>query len=99
MLSTDGSGLVEPQFFQTVRNPVHAMMKEHDAVGDLIKQIHKASDGYRAAADGCASYKALYQGLCQFEADLHQHLHLENNILFPRAMELEVTTVGPTCMI
>ena len=97
--SADGNGLVEPPFFQTVRNPVHTMMKEHDAVGDLVKQIHKASDGYRAPADGCASYKALYQGLRQFEADLHQHLHLENNILFPRAVELEVTTVGPTYKI
>ena len=97
--SANGNGLLEPPFFQTARNPVHTMMKEHDAVGDLVKQIHKASNGYRASADGCASYKALYQGLRQFEMDLHQHLHLENNILFPRAMELEVTTVRPTCKI
>jgi regulator of cell morphogenesis and NO signaling len=94
--SADGNGSVEPPFFQTVRNPVHAMMKEHDAVGDLIKQIHKASAGYNTPADGCTSYQALYQGLRQFEADLHQHLHLENNILFPRALELEATEVGPT---
>ena len=94
--SADGNGSVEPPFFQTVRNPVHAMMKEHDAVGDLVNQIHKASDGYTAPADGCTSYKALYQDLRQFEADLHQHLHLENNILFPRAVELEATGVGPT---
>jgi regulator of cell morphogenesis and NO signaling len=71
-------------------------LKEHDAVGDLIKQIHKASAGYNTPADGCTSYQALYQGLRQFEADLHQHLHLENNILFPRALELEATEVGPT---
>jgi regulator of cell morphogenesis and NO signaling len=94
--SADGNGSVEPPFFQTVRNPVHAMIKEHDAVGDLIKQIHKASDGYNTPADGCTSYQALYQDLRQFEADLHQHLHLENNILFPRAVELEATEVGPT---
>jgi regulator of cell morphogenesis and NO signaling len=94
--SADGNGSVEPPFFQTVRNPVHAMMKEHDAVGDLVKQIHKVSDGYRAPADGCTSYKALCQDLRQFEVDLHQHLHLENNILFPRAVELEATVVGPT---
>lgn len=94
--SADGNGSVEPPFFQTVRNPVHAMMKEHDAVGDLVKQIHNVSDGYRVPADGCASYKALYQDLRKFEADLHQHVHLENNILFPRAVELEATVVGPT---
>lgn len=46
------------------------------------------SDRYRAPADGCTSYRALYRGLHQFETDLHQHLHLENNILFPGAMEL-----------
>jgi regulator of cell morphogenesis and NO signaling len=94
--SADGNGSVEPPFFQTARNPVHAMMKEHDAVGDLVKQIHNVSGGYRAPADGCTSYKALYQDLRQFEVDLHQHLHLENNILFPRAVELEATVVGPT---
>ena len=94
--SADGNGSVDPPFFQTVRNPVHAMMTEHDAVGDLIKQIHKASDGYKAPADACTSYQALYQGLRQFEVDLHQHLHLENNILFPRAVELEATVVGRT---
>ena len=55
--SADGIGSVKPPFFQTVRNPVHAMMKEHDAVGDLVKQIHKASDGYTAPTDGCTSYR------------------------------------------
>jgi regulator of cell morphogenesis and NO signaling len=94
--SADGNGSVETPFFQTVRNPVHAMMKEHDAVGDLVKQIQKASGGFRAPTDACTSYRALYQGLRQFEADLHEHLHLENNILFPRAVELEATAVGPT---
>ena len=82
---------VEPPFFQTVRNPIQAMMKEHDAAGELVKQIRKASSDYTAPADACPSYKALYQDLREFEADLHQHVHLENNILFPRAVELETT--------
>jgi regulator of cell morphogenesis and NO signaling len=81
---------VEPPFFQTVVNPIHAMMKEHDAAGELVKQIRKASSDYTAPADACTSYKALYQDLREFEADLHQHVHLENNILFPRAVEMEV---------
>ena len=59
------------------------MMKEHDAAGELVKQIRKASSEYTAPADACTSYKALYQDLREFEADLHQHVHLENNILFP----------------
>lgn len=84
---------VEPPFFQTVRNPIHAMMKEHDAAGDLVKQIRKASAEYTPPADACTSYKALYQDLREFEADLHLHVHLENNILFPRAVEMEAAIV------
>lgn len=83
-------GSVEPPFFQTVRNPIHAMMKDHDAAGELVKQIRKASLEYATPADACTSYKALYQDLREFEADLHQHVHLENNILFPRAVEMEI---------
>ncbi len=86
-------GSVEPPFFQTVRNPIHAMMKEHDAAGELVKQIRKASSEYTAPADACTSYKALYQDLREFEADLHQHVHLENNILFPRAVVMEAAVV------
>ena len=83
------AGPVEPPFFQTVRNPIQAMMREHDSAGDLVKQIRNVSLDYRSPADGCTSYRALYQDLREFEADLHQHVHLENNILFPRAVELE----------
>jgi regulator of cell morphogenesis and NO signaling len=85
----NGNGSLEPPFFQTVRNPIHAMMKEHDSAGDLVKQIRKTSSEYAAPADACPSYRALYQDLREFEADLHQHVHLENNILFPRAVEME----------
>lgn len=84
---------VEPPFFQTVRNPIHTMMKEHDTAGDLVKQIRKASSAYSVPADACASFRALYTELSEFEADLHQHVHLENNILFPRAVELEAAAV------
>jgi len=85
--------VLEPPFFQTVRNPIQAMMREHDAAGDLVKQIREASSDYAVPADGCASFKALYEDLKEFEADLHQHVHLENNILFPRAVEREAAAV------
>ena len=91
--AANAHGSVEPPFFQTVRNPIQAMMKEHDAAGELVKQIRKASSDYTAPADACPSYKALYQDLREFEADLHQHVHLENNILFPRAVELEAAAI------
>jgi regulator of cell morphogenesis and NO signaling len=84
---------LERPFFQTVVNPVQAMMKDHDSAGELLRQIRKASGEYTAPADACTTYKALYQELREFEADLHQHVHLENNILFPRAVEMEGAVV------
>jgi regulator of cell morphogenesis and NO signaling len=89
-----GGLTLEPPFFQTVQNPIHMMMKEHDTAGDLVKRIRKASGDYTAPADGCTSYQALYQELREFEADLHEHVHLENNILFPRAVALEAAIFG-----
>lgn len=86
--AASGSALETP-FFETVRNPIQTMMKEHDAAGDLVKQIREASAGYAPPANACTSFKALYDALNQFEADLHQHVHLENNVLFPRAVEAE----------
>jgi len=91
--AASGRGTLEPPFFQTVRNPVHAMMEEHDAAAALVKQIRTASSAYTPPANACASYQALYRALQEFEADLHEHVHLENNILFPRAVEMEAGTV------
>lgn len=85
---------VEPPFFQTVRNPIHAMMQEHDAAGDLVRQIRSLTSEYAAPADACTSFRALYEALREFEADLHQHVHLENNVLFPRAVELEASATN-----
>lgn len=75
--------------FGTVRNPVRMMMYEHDAAGDLLREMRQLSNGYATPPDVCISYQTLYQALEAFEQDLHQHIHLENNILFPRALELE----------
>lgn len=80
---------IEPPFFGTVRNPIRTMMKEHDSAGDLVHQIRRETSEYTAPSDACASFQALYHELKEFEADLHEHVHLENNILFPRALEME----------
>jgi regulator of cell morphogenesis and NO signaling len=69
------------------------MMEEHDVAGALVSQIREASSAYKPPADACASYQALYRDLQEFEADLHQHVHLENNILFPRAVDIEATVL------
>ena len=89
--ATNGHRGVEPPFFQTVKNPIYTMMKEHDVAGNLVQQIRNLSANYAVPADACTSYKALYEALREFEADLHQHVHLENNVLFPRAVEMEGT--------
>jgi len=80
---------VLPPPFRTVQNPVRVMMAEHDAAGYILRRMRKASSDYVVPPDGCMSYQALYSALTALEVDLHQHIHLENNILFPRAVELE----------
>jgi len=78
-----------PAPFGTVNNPVAMMMHEHDSAGNLLRSIRDLSSGYQPPANACVSYKTLYSALAEFERDLHQHIHLENNILFPRAIEME----------
>ena len=78
-----------PAPFGTVANPVAMMEHEHDAAGDALRAMRSAANGYAAPEGACASYQTLFQGLEEFEADLHQHIHLENNILFPRALAME----------
>jgi len=80
---------VRPPMFGTVRNPVQMMMMEHDSAGAVLRAIRQASSGFTAPEDACISYQTLYRALADFEADLHQHIHLENNILFPRAVQME----------
>ena len=77
--------------FGTVINPVRMMMMEHDAVGELLRELRGVTSDYAIPADVCISYKTLYEALEALEHDLHQHIHLENNILFPKAVELERT--------
>jgi regulator of cell morphogenesis and NO signaling len=80
---------VLPPPFGTVANPVAMMEHEHDSAGKALRAMRAATNGYVAPEGACASYQALYRSLDEFEADLHQHIHLENNILFPRAIAME----------
>ena len=75
--------------FGSAKNPVRMMMMEHDTAGDILRNLRGVTSDYRVPADGCISYQTLYQALENFEKDLHQHIHLENNVLFPKAVELE----------
>ncbi|HEX2521676.1 MAG TPA: iron-sulfur cluster repair di-iron protein [Terriglobia bacterium] len=82
---------VPTPLFGTVRNPIRMMIQEHDDAGQALRGLREASSNYQVPADGCVTFRTLYQALEEFEKDLHQHIHLENNILFPRAADLEAS--------
>jgi regulator of cell morphogenesis and NO signaling len=82
-------GKVPPAFFGSVRRPITNMIAEHDDAGALLSQIRNLTNDYLAPEDACPTLLALYRGLEEFERDLHRHVHLENNILFPKAVEME----------
>jgi len=87
-----------PPPFGTVQNPVSVMQHEHDSAGNALRTLRATSNGYMAPPDGCVSYQTLYKTLAELEADLHQHIHLENNILFPRAIALEQGNWGSSIL-
>lgn len=75
--------------FGSVQNPINMMEMEHEMVGKNLAQIRELTNNYSLPEDACASYSLLYRMLDEFEEDLHLHVHLENNILFPKALEIE----------
>ncbi|WP_347350545.1 iron-sulfur cluster repair di-iron protein [Intrasporangium sp.] len=75
--------------FGSFVEPVAQLRAEHDAVGVLFREIRTLTGGYAAPEDACNSYRAMLKGLEEMELDLHEHIHKENNILFPRVLELE----------
>jgi regulator of cell morphogenesis and NO signaling len=77
--------------FGTLRNPIRVMEEEHAGAGEDMENIRRLSNNFTVPADACFSYRLLYKQLEEFEEDLHQHVHLENNILFPKAIALEDT--------
>jgi regulator of cell morphogenesis and NO signaling len=80
---------LEPAGFGTVQNPINMMEHEHEAVGKNLEKIRVLTNDYAIPEDACASYKLLFKMLEEFESDLFTHIHLENNILFPKALKLE----------
>ena len=75
--------------FGTVANPIRMMEAEHQAAGDQMAAIRELSAGFTLPPDACATFTVTYRELQAFEADLHRHVHLENNILFPKALDIE----------
>lgn len=75
--------------FGSVGNPIRQMETEHESAGAVLVQIRKVTGDYALPDDACPTFRALYEELARMERDLHQHIHLENNILFPRAIATE----------
>ena len=78
----------------SVENPIRVMEAEHDSAGAALAKLRLLNDDYRAPADACNTYRAMLDGLARLEADMHTHVHLENNILFPRAAARESLLEG-----
>lgn len=85
----EATGQMAHACFGTVRGPIQMMEYEHDSAGQALARIRELTGGYTMPAWGCNTYRAMLDGLAHLEADLHQHIHKENNILFPMAVEAE----------
>ena len=81
--------LLPMPFFGSVSNPIRVMLAEHERAGNAIEKIQSLSANFSVPADGCESYRALYEALEFLKADLHLHIHLENNVQFPAAIKME----------
>lgn len=80
---------LSPPPFGTIQNPINMMEMEHTGAGDILRKIAELSNNYTPPADACNTYRALYHSLEEYQNDLFQHIHLENNILFPKAIKFE----------
>ncbi|MFB9055809.1 iron-sulfur cluster repair di-iron protein [Mariniflexile ostreae] len=80
---------IEAPHFGTVGNPIAMMMEEHENEGERFRKIAELTNNYNPPADACNTYRVTFAMLEEFEKDLHLHIHLENNILFPEAIKLE----------
>lgn len=89
LLALQQKQTIEQPAFLTVENPIAQMKDEHDNEGTRFDIIAKLTHQYTPPADACETYRVTFALLADFEKDLHKHIHLENNILFPKAIELE----------
>lgn len=90
LAATEATGRpLPPSPFGTVHNPIRMMEREHQEAGDALRIIRELTAGYLVPEDGCATYRVALAELERFERDLHEHVHLENNVLFPKAVAIE----------
>ena len=85
----NGETKFEKPYFSRIGNPINMMELEHQSAGESMYSIKKLANSYAIPSDACNTYKACLKELKEFEEDLHKHVHLENNVLFPKAVLLE----------
>ncbi len=83
------NGESSPADVDKAAREISEMEQEHQAEGDRFMKISEITGNYKVPADGCSTYEVTYKTLQEFENDLHRHIHLENNILFPKTLEME----------
>lgn len=91
MVEAKNTGTAVQASFGTVQNPIRMMMHEHEGEGERFRKIAALTDNYTPPADACNTYKVTFALIKEFEEDLHLHIHLENNILFPKSLEMEAS--------
>ncbi|MEX2116906.1 MAG: iron-sulfur cluster repair di-iron protein [Bacteroidota bacterium] len=94
-----GSEALRTPPFGNVQNPIRMMEAEHQAAGGELATVRMLTNNYIAPEDACMTYRVSFQELQQFEEDLHRHVHLENNILFPKAIALEEEAKSPASSV
>ncbi len=90
ILAQSGAGDIDPE---KLKGPMQVMEMEHETVGDFLAEIKKLSLKYTPPADACMTYRISFDELREFEEDLHRHVHLENNVLFPRVRNLQFSNL------
>jgi regulator of cell morphogenesis and NO signaling len=75
--------------FGRVANPIACMIEEHESAGGILHRLEEMTDGFQPPADACTSWRIYYRFLSEFQDDLHKHVHLENNVLFPKALQMD----------
>jgi regulator of cell morphogenesis and NO signaling len=85
-----------PQQFRcgSVENPIAVMVREHDDAGDAMRRMRQLTNDYSPPIDACNTYRAMFDSLRELEQDMHRHVHKENSILFPKAVELQSRLAG-----
>lgn len=88
-LARFGDEALKRTIFESVTEPIQAMMSDHDHEGDKLRELERLTENFTIPKDGCGTFSATYAALKELKSDLHLHIHIENNILFPKAITLE----------